>query len=63
MLLRCISTVIKSADLLERRACEMPVESSNPFQSTNQLVNQANQINQPANQARPARLNLPGFDS
>ena len=28
-----------SADLLERRACEMPVKSSNPFQSTSQLIN------------------------
>ena len=28
----------KSADLLERRACEMPLKSSNPCQSTSQLV-------------------------
>ena len=44
----------------------MPFESSNPFQSTNQLDNpgQPSQPDsQPAHQARPARLKLPGFDS
>ena len=46
-------TYTKSADLLERRACEMPVKSSNPFQSTSQLINPG-QPDQPASSSSQA---------
>ena len=46
----------KSADLLERRACEMPVQSSNPLP-----VGQASQASQPALSSEASKH--PGIES